>query len=49
MILGMTHGEFALVVFVFALVYCALLVQKLGAYLGRALAGRPKPPPAPHA
>jgi len=42
-IFGMTHGELGLVLFVFALVYFALLIPKAGAYVARALAGKPKP------
>jgi hypothetical protein len=48
MLFGMTRGELILVVFVFALVYFSLLIPKLGARIGRALAGKPKPP-APNA
>jgi len=46
MILGMTHGELALVVFIFGLVYAAALVPRLGAFIGRRLAGKParRPP-----
>jgi hypothetical protein len=47
MVLGMTHGELGLVLFIFALVYSAAWVPKLGAAVGRALAG--KQPPGPHA
>jgi hypothetical protein len=39
MVLGMTHGELGLVLFIFALVYFAQFVPKLGsragAWLGR--------------
>ena len=45
----MTRGEIGLVLFIFALVYFALLVPKVGAYVGRMLAGKPKPPPASNA
>jgi hypothetical protein len=39
MLLGMTRGEFALVVFVFGLVYSAALVPRVGAFVGRHVAG----------
>jgi hypothetical protein len=41
MLLGMTCGEIALVVFVFGLVYSASRVPRLGAFIGRKLAPRP--------
>jgi hypothetical protein len=40
MILGMTRGEFGLVVFLFVLIYAGVLVPKAGARLGAYLAGR---------
>ncbi len=48
MVLGMTHGELGLVLFVFCLVYFASVVPKLGAFVGRRLAGKPasRRPPA---
>jgi hypothetical protein len=52
MILGMTHGELALVLFVFGLVYVAALVPRLGAFVGRRLAGGARSrqePPTPSA
>jgi hypothetical protein len=48
MLLGMTRGELGLVVFVFLLVYSAALVPKVGAFLGRKLAGGASRPPASH-
>ena len=47
MVLGMTHGELALVIFIFGLVFVAALVPRAGAFLGRALAGSPRQPPPP--
>ena len=37
MLLGMTHGELALVVFIFALVYASRLLPRAGDLLGRLL------------
>ena len=37
MFLGMTHGEIALVVFIFALVYASRLLPRAGDLLGRLL------------
>jgi hypothetical protein len=36
----MTHGEIVLVAFVFGLVYFAAFVPRLGAFVGRKLAGQ---------
>jgi hypothetical protein len=47
MVLGMTHGELGLVLFVFGLVFSAALVPRLGAFIGRKLAGAGKKSPAP--
>jgi len=41
MILGMTRGELGLVTFIFALVVSAAFVPRVGAALGRLLAGKP--------
>jgi hypothetical protein len=40
MVLGMTHGEVGIVLFVFALVYGAQVVPKLGARLGNWISRR---------
>jgi hypothetical protein len=40
MVLGMSHSELGLVIFIFGLVYVALLVPKAGAFVGRKLAGK---------
>lgn len=45
MLLGMTYGEIALVVFVFGLVYSASRVPRVGAFVGRRLAAKPARPP----
>jgi len=37
MVLGMTHGELGLVIFIFALVYSAQIVPKIGARVGASL------------
>jgi hypothetical protein len=42
----MTHGEIALVAFVFGLVYVAAFVPRFGAFVGRKLAGHPGGPRA---
>jgi hypothetical protein len=42
MVLGMTHGELGLVLFIFALVYSAQIVPKLGARAGEWLGRRNK-------
>jgi hypothetical protein len=49
MLLGMTHAELALVVFIFALVCVAQVVPRVGAFVGRKLAGKSSPrlPPGP--
>jgi hypothetical protein len=39
MLLGMTRGEAGLVLFIFALVYCAQIVPRIGGFLGEKLAG----------
>ncbi len=44
MIFGMTRSELGLVVFIFGLVYFALFVPKAGAFVGRKLAAKPRPP-----
>ncbi len=38
MVLGMTHGELGLVLFIFGLVYAAHVVPKIGARVGDWLA-----------
>ncbi len=45
MLLGMTYGEIALVVFVFGLVYSASRVARVGAFVGRRLVAKPGRPP----
>jgi len=48
MLLGMTHAELALVVFIFGLVCIAQVVPRAGAFVGRKLGPRPSsrvPPP----
>jgi len=47
MLLGLTGGEFALVAFVFGLVYVAAFVPRFGAFVGRKLAGRTAARPRP--
>lgn len=37
MVLGMTHGEIALVVFIFCLVYASRLLPRAGDWIGRLL------------
>lgn len=37
MIFGYTHGEIALTVFVFILIYCAGLLPRMATRLGRAM------------
>ena len=40
MLLGMTQGEFGLVVFIFLLVYCAQFVPRVGEAVGAKLFGK---------
>jgi hypothetical protein len=42
MLLGMTRGEIGLVLFIFALVYFAQIVPKIGEFLGEKLAAGKK-------